>query len=120
MRDGVFIPCNLKKNIFTIIAKDNIDHNAISATATKHYHGTSFSVFEFPSVVVPCDMISYPDELPTTTKPSNSKKVDSLPSSYTKIRRLFSPFTSRTSLTAPIAVLPDFDSLVHQQGVKEE
>ena len=42
-RDGVFIPCNLKKNIFTIIAKDNIDHNARSTTATN----TSFSVFQF-------------------------------------------------------------------------
>ena len=43
--DGVFTPCNLKKKIFTIIAKNNIDHNARSATATKHYQGTSFSVF---------------------------------------------------------------------------
>ena len=44
-RDRVFIPCNLKTNIFTIIGMDNIDHNARSTTATKHYHGTSFSVF---------------------------------------------------------------------------
>ena len=65
--DRVFIPCNLKKNTFTIIAKDNILHNAISTTATEHYHGTSFSVFQFPSVVFPGDLIFYPDELPTTT-----------------------------------------------------
>ena len=63
-------------------------------------------------------MIFYPDELPTTSKSSNSKKVDSLPSSYTE--RFLSPFTSLTFLTAPIPVLPDLDSLVHQQGVKEE
>ena len=66
--DGVFIPCNLKTSIFTIIAKGNIDHNARSKTATKHYHRTSFSVFslfshffcilQFPSVVFPGDMIS--------------------------------------------------------------
>ena len=68
-RDGVFIPCNLKKNIFTIIAKGNA-----RSTATNHYHGTSFSVFQFPSVAFPADMISYPDELPTTTKLSNSEK----------------------------------------------
>ena len=92
-RDGVFIPCNLKKNIFTIIAKDNIDYNARSTTATKHYHGTSFSIFQFPSVVFQGDMISYPDELPTTTKLSNAKKVDSLPSLYTEIRRFLSPST---------------------------
>ena len=95
-RDGVFIPWNLKKNIFTIIAEDNIDHNAISTTATKHYHGTSFSVFQFPSVAFPGDMTSYPNELPTTTKSSNSKKLDSLPSSYTEIRRFLSPSTSLT------------------------
>ena len=80
--DGVFIPCNLKKDIFTIIAKDNIDHNARATTATKHYHGTSFSVFQFPFVAFPGNMISFPDELPTTMKLSNSEKVDSLPSSY--------------------------------------
>ena len=65
-------------------------------------------------------MISYLDELPTTTKSNNSKKVDSLPSSYTEIRRFLSPSTSLTFLKAPIPVLPDFDSVVHQQGVKEE
>ena len=75
-RDGVFIPCNLKKNVFTIIAKNTIDHNARSITATKYYHGTSFSVIQFPSVAFPGDVISYPDELLTTTKLSNSKKVD--------------------------------------------
>ena len=68
-----------KKNIFTFIAKDNIDHNAKSTTATKHKCGTSFLVFQFSSVAFPGDMISYPDELPTTTKSSNSKKVYSLP-----------------------------------------
>ena len=48
--DVGFISCNLKKNIFTIMAKDNIDPNARSTTATKLYHGNSFSVFQFPSV----------------------------------------------------------------------
>ena len=111
-RDGVFTPCNL--------AKDNIDRNARSTTATKHYHGTSFSVFQFPSVAFPGDIISYPAELPTTTKSSNSKNVDSLPSSCTEIRRFPPPSTSLTFLIAPIPVLLDFDSVVHQHGVKEE
>ena len=110
----------LKENIFTIIAKDNIDHNATPTTATKHYHGIFFFVFQFPSVAFPGDMISYPDEFPTTTKSSNSKKVDSFPSSYTKIRRFLSPSTSLTYLTAPISVLPDFDSLIHKQGVRDK
>ena len=65
-------------------------------------------------------MISYSDKLPKTTKWSNSKAVDSLPSPQTKIRRFLSPSTLLTFLIAPIPVLPDFDSVVHQQGVKEE
>ena len=65
-------------------------------------------------------MISYPDEVPVTTKSSNSKEVDSLLSSYREIRRFLSLSTSLTFLTAPIPVLPDFESLVHQQGVKKE
>ena len=65
-------------------------------------------------------MISHPDELPVTTKLSNSKKVDSLPSSYTEIRRFLSPSTSLTFLTALFSVLLDLDSLVHQQLVKEK
>ena len=116
--DRVSIPCNLKKNIFTITAKDNIDHNARSTTATKHYHGTSFSIFQFPFVAFPGDVIPYPDELPTTTKSRNSKKVDSFPLSYTEIRRFLSPSTSLTFLTALIPVLSDFDSVLHQQGIR--
>ena len=33
---GVFAPSVLRKGIFTVIAKDNIDHNATSTTALKH------------------------------------------------------------------------------------
>ena len=88
------------------------DHNARSTSATKHYHGTSFSVFQFPSVALPGDMISYPDELPKTTKSSNSKTVDIPSSSYTEIQRFVSPSTSLTFLTAPIEVLPDIDSVI--------
>ena len=118
--EGVFISCNLKKNIFTIIAEDNIDHNARLTTATKLYHGTSFSIFQFPSVAFPGDMISYSDEFPTTTKLSNSKKVDSPPSSYTEIWRFISPSTLLIFLTPLIPALPDIDSVVHQKRVKDE
>ena len=96
-RDKVFIPCNLRKNIFTIIAKDNIDVNARSTTATKHYHGTSFSVFQFPLVGFPDEPITYPEEPEgpaPTNKQSISKKIDRLPSSYTEIRRFLSQSSS--------------------------
>ena len=48
------------------------------------------------------------------------QKINSLSSSYTEIRRFLSPSTSLTFLTAPIPVLLDFDSVVYQQGEKEE
>ena len=65
-------------------------------------------------------MIFYLDELTTTTKSSNSKKVNTLLSSNTEIRRFLPPSTSLTFLTAPIPVLPDFDTAIHKSGVKEE
>ena len=45
--NGVFCPKTLKTGVFTIIAKDNIDHNARSTTATKHYHGTRMTAMQF-------------------------------------------------------------------------
>ena len=63
--------------------------------------------------------MSHPDEFSTTTIFSNSKNVHSLSLPYTKIQRFLSPSTSLTFLTAPIPVLPDFDSVVYHQGVKE-
>ena len=43
---GLVCPINLKPNIFTTAAIDNIDHNSTSSTAQNHFHGTSVSVFQ--------------------------------------------------------------------------
>ena len=43
------------------------DQDPRSTIATNHYHGTSFSVSQFPSVASPGHMISCPDEIPTTS-----------------------------------------------------
>ena len=40
----VFTPRSLKMNMFTVIAKDNIDKNARSNTASSHYNGISKTV----------------------------------------------------------------------------
>ena len=77
-RDGVFLPSVLKKDIFTMIAKDNVDFNAKSSTASKHFHGTSMSVLQFPSFENPSPLPSIEiDSLIWT--PSKSKKVKRLP-----------------------------------------
>ena len=40
MNTKVLAPSPLKKNLFTVLAKDNIDFNATSSTAVQHFHGT--------------------------------------------------------------------------------
>ena len=47
--DNVFIPKQSQGNVFSVIAKDNIDLNASSTTAKSHYHGTSMSLLNFPT-----------------------------------------------------------------------
>ena len=42
--EGVFVASHLTIEIFTINAKDNIDLNAISTKAKKHFHGISMTI----------------------------------------------------------------------------
>ena len=46
--DNILVPQVLKEGIFSVMAKDNIDKNARSMI-TSHYHGTSLSVFQYPT-----------------------------------------------------------------------
>ena len=43
--DNAVIPGILRKGIFTIGAKDNIDKDGSSTVTKSHYHGTSLSIF---------------------------------------------------------------------------
>ena len=43
----VVIPGNLRTNLFTIEAKDNIDKNSRCTISKSHCHGTSLSLFQF-------------------------------------------------------------------------
>lgn len=44
--EGLVCPSNLKKDLFTIGAYDNIDHNPTSTTSKESFHGTSISIFQ--------------------------------------------------------------------------
>ena len=46
---GVVCPANLRKDLFTVAALDNLDHNPSSTTATGSFHGTGISIFQFPT-----------------------------------------------------------------------
>ena len=48
-KDNVVCPANMKQNVFTTAAVDNIDHNTSSSTATSSLHGTGISLFQHPT-----------------------------------------------------------------------
>ena len=72
---GVVCPPILRKGIFTTSAIDNIDHNPSATTATSSFHGTSISMFQFPT----SENIG---ELRSTLS-LDKKNVNKLPDSYT-------------------------------------
>ena len=117
--EGAFIPSNLRKNVFTIIAKDNIDHNARSTTATKHYHGTSFSVLQFPSLDMPGTVLSNSIET-LSVRSKDSLILDKLPSCYTNVHRFLSPQKLLYMTKSPFSVTPSFDQNLYQQEVNKE
>ena len=48
---GIFAPGELKRGVFTMVAKDNVDRNATSNTTTKYFHGTSMTIMQTPTPV---------------------------------------------------------------------
>ena len=82
--NGVFVPRSLKRNVSTIIAKDNIDKNARSNTAFSHYHGISKTVMQFPKADIPGDNLAI--------HPINEKDdhdLTSIPSSYSIVPQVY-------------------------------
>ena len=88
-RDGAFLRRTLRKGILTIIAKNNVDQNSKSTTATRHYHGTSLSIFQFPTEENPGITVDYGD----LENSSNGSfvKIDALPSSYICVKNFLTP-----------------------------
>ena len=48
-QDGVVCPSQLRKDLFTVGAFDNTDHNLSSTTAQGSFHGTGISIFQSPT-----------------------------------------------------------------------
>ena len=93
-RDGAFLSRTLRKGILTIIAKDNIDQNSKSTTTTRHYHGTSLSIFQFPTEENPARAVAYGD-LENSSNQS-CLKIDALPSSYIYVKNFLTPLQTLT------------------------
>ena len=49
LKNKVVSPLNCRIGLFHIHGKDNLDSNVTSRIASEHFHGTSMSVFQFPT-----------------------------------------------------------------------
>ena len=78
-RNGTVCPLNMKKDIFTTAAIDNIDHNPSAASAKSSFHGTSMSLFQH----TPSQGISQEQLIMVKEK---VKKISPLPDHYTNVK----------------------------------
>ena len=86
--DKVFVSNSMRKKLFTIVAKDNIDVNAKSTKVSSHYHGISFTIMQF-MMDKNCGILQ--EKLYDLSEKLTRKLV--LPEEYTEFR----PFPFRTS-----------------------
>ena len=100
--EGAVVPGNLRTGLFTIGAKDNIDKNARCTISKSHYHGTSLSLFQFPSASNKGLERRYEKYVNVS---SGSKKVRELPSFYTDIDEIKDP-SSTFFLSVPTVNIP--------------
>ena len=100
-RDGAFLRRTLRKGILTIIAKNNVDQNSKSTTATRHYHGTSLFIFQFPTEENPGIAVEYGDLENSSNR--SSLKINALQSSYTCAKNFLTPLQT---LTMPSTLPP--------------
>ena len=77
---GLVCPSQLRHELFTIGALDNLDHNPSSTTATDSFYGTGISLFQFSS-----SSGDYQNQnviqLPSSSTPKNQQ----LPADYTTV-----------------------------------
>ena len=79
--DQVVCPLKLRKQLFTVAAVDNIDHNPTATTARGAFHGTAISLMQQPDNC--CSGIER--TIPLTSNSHNSKKIKPLPESYSDV-----------------------------------
>ena len=115
----MFCPSTLKRKVFSIIAKGNIDHNARSTTATKHYHGTSMTVMQFLSEDNRDETQSRIEKIEEES--SHSKKVLQIPPSYTQPEHFY---WKKKKCYAPVSTvnIPEeyLDNNIYDKGIESE
>ena len=84
-----------------MMAKDNIDLNAKSTMIKSHFHGTSISVFQYPSENNPGIALEHTFN---DDNSSVSKKLAGLPKEYSEVNHLPS-YTTDLSIYAPLCTI---------------
>ena len=97
--DNCVCPPNLKKGLFSVAALDNIDHNPSSTTASSSFHGTSISIFQFPT------QDKHGDCRPPLTVPPTGNQKYRLPESYGNV-----PSVSLTATTVSVPITNQLSS----------
>ena len=115
-RAGVFVG-NSRLNLFTIVAKDNIDVNAKSTKIALHFHGISMTIMQFSSDNN-CGLLQEP-LYDLSTKSVRKLK---LPDNYSNFKDL--PFKTGTPLFSPVSTY-DMNNKMHefeenQSAMKQE
>ena len=100
--DNCVCPANLRTGLFSVAALDNIDHNPSSTTASSSFHGTSISIFQFPTQDKPGDC-----RPPLRVPPAGNQK-HRLPESYANVPPV--------SLTATSVSVPKTNQLSSFEG----
>ena len=80
-KENVVCPPNLKGDLFTAAAADNIDHNPSSTSAQGSFHGTGITLFQHPSN----ESSGTQREYQFTAAASMKKSLSKLPESYTTV-----------------------------------
>ena len=70
-------PTQLRTGIYSVGALDNIDHNPTATTAKGSFHGTTISIFQFPSDINPGS-----SREPLVLSSNTDSQDNSLPDSY--------------------------------------
>lgn len=114
--DEIVCPANMKYNIFTTAAVDNIDHNPSSATAVDSLHGTAISLFQHPS----SEQEGEPRQFTTEYNAiKNEKKLLSLPETYANVPPVILP-KNDPALPDNYKDIPSNSSLISEEMEKEK
>ena len=118
---GMFLPGNLRSGLFTILAKDNVDSNATSSTATRHYHGTSITIMQYPTAGNTCVDVYKPLPAFDDAAPTKSKKVEAIPDEYAKPPYVYFPKLDELYATPPQKQDDMYkDNTMYLKGVSDE